>query len=76
MIAALAQIDVTLGGAVAICLERSFDWVVAAPWMMPRWGRICAAENSGASVLVVRPELPGHLEMKVRDVDPSRDAVD
>jgi amino acid adenylation domain-containing protein len=84
----LAAFGVGPGGSVAICMERSFDWVVAALAIMragaayipldSAWpdARLCfAIDNSGASVLLGRAALLDRLMVKARGIDPRRDAA-
>ncbi len=83
----LTQMGVATGDTVAICMERSFDWIVAALSIMragaayvpldSAWpdSRVrFAVEDSGAAVLVARGALLDRLEAKSRGVDPFRDA--
>jgi amino acid adenylation domain-containing protein len=76
------------GGAVAICMERSFDWIVAALAAMragaayvpldsawPEARLRYAISDSGASVLVARQALLEHLSVTAFGVDPCRDAA-
>jgi len=84
----LMQLGVVSGDTVAICMERSFDWIVAALAIMragaayvpldPAWpdSRLRFAVNdSGATILVARAALLDRLQVKVRGVDPCRDAA-
>jgi amino acid adenylation domain-containing protein len=84
----LTELGVAPGDTVAICMERSFDWIVAALGIMragaayvpldPVWpdSRLrYAVEDSGAAVLVARTALLDRLQVKARGVDPSRDAA-
>jgi amino acid adenylation domain-containing protein len=84
----LVQLGVVSGDTVAICMERSFDWIVAALGIMragaayvpldPAWpdARLrFAVDDSGAHVLVARAALLGRLRVKARGIDPRRDAV-
>jgi amino acid adenylation domain-containing protein len=84
----LAQCGVLTGGTVAICMERSFDWIVAALGTMragaayvpldsawPDSRLIFAVRDSGASVLVARAGLLDRLQVKARGIDPCRDAA-
>jgi amino acid adenylation domain-containing protein len=83
----LAQLGVVAGGTVAICMERSFDWIVAALGIMragaayvpldsawPDSRLRFAVDDSGAAVLVARATLLSRLQVKARGVDPCRDA--
>ena len=82
----LATRGVEPGGVVAICLERSFDWIVAALGAMRAgaayvpldlsWpdSRLCyAVMDSGATVLVAQAEILDRLQVGVCGVDPERD---
>ena len=84
----LAQCGVGTGGTVAICMERSFDWIVAALGIMragaayvpldsawPDSRLRFAVRDSGATVLVARAKLLDRLQVKARGIDPSRDAA-
>jgi amino acid adenylation domain-containing protein len=84
----LRQLGVMSGGTVAICMERSFDWVVAALGVMragaayvpldsawPHARLRYAVNDSGASVLVARTALLDRLQVQARGVDPGRDAA-
>ncbi len=83
----LAQLGVTAGATVAICMERSFDWIVAALGIMragaayvpldsawPDSRLRFAVNDSGAAVLVARATLLNRLQVKACGVDPCRDA--
>jgi amino acid adenylation domain-containing protein len=84
----LMQLGIVSGDTVAICMERSFDWIVAALGIMragaayvpldSAWpdSRLCFAVNdSGARVLVARAALLDRLQVKARGTDPGRDAA-
>ena len=84
----LMQLGIVCGDTVAICMERSFDWIVAALGVMrsgaayvpldPSWpdSRLRFAVNdSGATILVARAALLDRLQVKVRGIDPCRDAA-
>ena len=84
----LVQLGVVSGGTIAICMERSFDWIVAALGIMragaayvpldaawPDARLRFAVDDSGATVLVGRAALLGRLQVKARGIDPYRDAV-
>jgi amino acid adenylation domain-containing protein len=73
----LVEFGVTSGGTVAICMERSFDWIVAALGIMragaayvpldASWpdARITfAAKDSGVTVLVAREALFNRLQFE------------
>jgi amino acid adenylation domain-containing protein len=85
----LAQRGVTSGHAVALCFERSFEWIIAALAIMrvgaayvpldPAWpdARLrFALEDSGASVLVARAVLLDRLHGAIPGIDPFRDAAE
>ena len=82
------QLGVLPGDAVAICIERSFDWIVAALGIIragaayvpldsawPDRFSAFAVNDSGATVLVARAALLNRLLVKARGIDPSRDAA-
>jgi amino acid adenylation domain-containing protein len=84
----LTECGVVGGGAVAICMERSFDWIVAALGIMragaayvpldsawPDSRLRLAVEDSRAMVLVARAELLDRLDVRARGIDPRRDAA-
>src|SRR3984957_17268254 len=84
----LMQLGVVSGDTVAICMERSFDWIIAALGIMRAgaayvpldsvWpdARLCFAVNdSGAKALVARSALLDRLQVKARGIDPCRDAA-
>jgi amino acid adenylation domain-containing protein len=84
----LIQLGVEPGDTVAICLERSFDWIVAALGIMragaayvpldsawPDARLRFAVQDSGATVLVARTALLDRLQIQARGVDPCRDAA-
>jgi amino acid adenylation domain-containing protein len=84
----LTQLGVASGGTVAICIERSFDWIVAALGIMragaayvpldsawPDSRLRFAVSDSGAAVLVARAALLDRLQVKARGIDPCRDAA-
>jgi amino acid adenylation domain-containing protein len=83
----LIQLGVVSGNAVAICMERSFDWIIAALGIMRAGGAYVpldsawpdsrlrfAVSDSGATVLVARKELLDRLQVEVCGIDPDRDA--
>jgi len=83
----LFQLGVAPGDTVAICMERSFDWIVAALAILragaayvpldPSWpdSRLSfAVEDSRAAVLVARAALLDRLQVKARGLDPCRDS--
>lgn len=86
----LVELGVVPGGTVAICMERSFDWIVAALGIMragaayvpldsswPDARLSFAVKDSRATVLVARQALLDRLQLEgqVQGVDPARDAV-
>jgi non-ribosomal peptide synthetase component F len=85
----LSRLGLRSGDTVAICMERSFDWIVAALGVMqagaayvpldPAWpdSRLqYAVADSGATFLVARTALLNRLGCEARGIDPSCDAVD
>src|ERR1700722_15698575 len=75
----LMQLGVVPGDTIAICMERSFDWVVAALGILrsgaayvpldsawPDERLRFAVEDSGAVVLVARAILLDRLQVKAR----------
>jgi amino acid adenylation domain-containing protein len=86
----LVELGIVPGGTVAICMERSFDWIVAALGIMragaayvpldsswPDARLSFAIKDSGATVLVARRALLDRLQLQqqVQGVDPARDAA-
>jgi len=84
----LAQGGVVAEDTVAICMERSFDWIVAALGIMrvgavylpldPAWPDTrlrFAISDSHATVLVARSPVLSRLNVKVQGIDPSRDSL-
>jgi amino acid adenylation domain-containing protein len=84
----LAQLGIVSGDTVAICMERSFDWIVAALGIMragaayvpldsawPDARLRFAVNDSGATAFVARAALLDRLQVKARGVDPCRDAA-
>ena len=84
----LMQLGIVSGDTVAICMERSFDWIVAALGIMragaayvpldsawPDSRLRFAVNDSGATVLVARTALLDRLQVKARGIDPCRDAA-
>jgi len=84
----LIQLGIKPGGTVAICMERSFDWIVAALGIMragaayvpldsawPDSRLRFAVNDSGADALVARTALLDRLQIKARGIDPCRDAA-
>lgn len=85
----LSRLGLRSGDTVAICMERSFDWIVAALGVMqagaayvpldPAWpdSRLqYAVADSCATFLVARTALLDRLGCEARGIDPSRDAMD
>ena len=84
----LLQLGIAPGDTVAVCMERSFDWIVAALGIM-RAGAVyvpldCAwpdsrlrfaINDSDATVLVARAALLDRLRVTAYGVDPCRDAA-
>jgi amino acid adenylation domain-containing protein len=83
----LAQLGVGPGTTAAICMERSFDWIVAALGIMragaayvpldtawPDSRLSFALTDSAATVLVARTGLLDRLNTHICGVDPGRDA--
>src|ERR1700689_2023021 len=75
----LAQLGIVSGDTVAICMERSFDWIVAALGIMragaayvpldaawPHSRLHFAMQDSDATVLVAPAALLNRLEVKAR----------
>ncbi len=84
----LQRLGLKPGETVALCMERSFDWIVAALGIMRAGGAYVpldsswpdsrlqfAIEDSGAAFLVARVALLERLEHRVRGIDPNREAV-
>jgi amino acid adenylation domain-containing protein len=84
----LTQLGIESGDTVAICMERSFDWIVAALGIMragaayvpldSTWpdSRLSFAVNdSAATVLVARAAHLDRLQTRARGIDPCRDAA-
>ena len=82
----LSGCGVLAGDSVAICMERSFEWVIAALGIMragaayvpldPAWPDLrlsYAVRDSGATALVSRAATLSRLQVDVRGVDPYRD---
>jgi len=80
----LSLLGVKPGATVAICLERSFDWIVAALATMrigaayvpldsawPDARLRFAVSDSGAAVLVARQAVLDRLQVEIPGVDPS-----
>jgi amino acid adenylation domain-containing protein len=84
----LTQLGVMPDSTVAICMDRSFDWIIAALGTMrvgaayvpldsawPDSRLRFALEDSGAAVLVAPTALLDRLATTARGIDPSRDAA-
>lgn len=82
----LSQLGVAPGGVVAICMQRSFDWIIAALGIMragaayvpmdlawPDSRLRFAVKDSGASILVARAAVLSRLG--VEGIDPCRDST-
>jgi amino acid adenylation domain-containing protein len=83
----LTELGVSPGSTVAVCMERSFDWIIVTLGIMragaayvpldPAWpdSRLrFVMRDSSAAVLVARTPLLLRLEVEVKGVDPCRDA--
>jgi amino acid adenylation domain-containing protein len=83
----LVQLGVGPGSTAAICMERSFDWIVAALGIMragaaylpldtawPDSRLSFVLDDSAAAVLVARTGLLDRLDTDIRGLDPRRDA--
>jgi amino acid adenylation domain-containing protein len=83
----ITQVGVGPGTTAAICMERSFDWIVAALGIMragaayvpldsawPDSRLSFALDDSTATILVARTGLLDRLDTKICGVDPTRDA--
>jgi len=83
----LVDLGLRRGDTVAICLDRSFDWIVASLATMragaayvpldPAWPEErlrFAIQDSGASFLLARTEMATRLRTGVKAIDPFRDA--
>jgi amino acid adenylation domain-containing protein len=77
------------GSTVAICMDRSFEWIVAALGILkagaayvpldPSWpeARLLYAVNDSDAVAVIAPDaLLARLQLRVPGIDPVRDAVE
>lgn len=84
----LAERGLAPEDTVAICMERSFDWIVAALGIMrvgaaylpldPAWpdSRLqFAIDDSRSSVLVARSATISRLDVRVTGIDPCRDKL-
>ena len=84
----LLQLGVGSGGTVAICAERSVEWIVAALGIMragaayvpldtawPDERLRFAVNDSGAAALVARAEVLDRLKVNAKGIDPWRDAA-
>jgi amino acid adenylation domain-containing protein len=85
----LARSGVVPGHTVALCFERSFEWIIAALAIMrvgaayvpldrswPDARLRFALEDSGASALIARSVLLDRLQVPVLGIDPFRDAAE
>lgn len=83
----LQKNEILPGSTVAICMERSFDWIVAALGIMhagcayipldaawPEARVRYAVEDSGAAALIAPLDLHQRLQLKTLAIDPFRDA--
>lgn len=86
--ACLGERGLVPGGTVAICMERSFDWIVAALGIMRAGGAYVpldlawpdarlryAIEDSGSTFVVARAALLDRLQVKAQGLDPERDVA-
>lgn len=84
----LMQLGVVKGDSVVVCMERSFEWIVAALGIMragaayvpldsswPDSRLRFAVSDSGATAVVGRRELTDRLRIKTHVVDPFRDGA-
>ena len=84
----LIRLGIASGDAVAICMERSFDWIIAALGTMragaayvpldmawPDSRLRFAMHDSGATALVARSGLLERLRVNAHSIDPRRDAA-
>lgn len=84
----LADLGVRTGDTAAICMERSFDWIVAVLGIMragagyvpldaawPDSRLRFAVADSGATAFVARDPLIERLHLSVHGIDPARDAA-
>jgi amino acid adenylation domain-containing protein len=84
----LTHIGITMGQSVTLCMERSFDWIVAALGIMragaayvpldatwPTSRLRYAVEDAGTSVIVSRAALLDRIAAKALGIDPVRDAA-
>lgn len=83
----ITKLGLRSSNAVAICMERSFDWIIAALGIMragaayvpldsawPDSRLRFAVNDSGATVLVARKKLLDRLQVQAYGIDPDRDA--
>ena len=84
----LAEFGVSTGDTVAICMERSFNWIIAAVGIMragaaylpldagwPDSRLRFAVADSGAAAFVAPEALIERLHLDVHGIDPVRDAA-
>ena len=84
----MLQLGVGPGGTVAVCVERSVEWIVAALGIMragaayvpldtawPDERLRFAVNDSGAAALVARAEVLDRLTVNAKGIDPWRDAA-
>ncbi len=84
----LARCGTLPGDTVAICMERSFDWIVAAlgviraaaayvplDCLWPESRLQFAVRDSGATAVVARSNLLGRLRVNACGIDPCRDSA-
>jgi amino acid adenylation domain-containing protein len=83
----LAGLGISGGETVAICMERSFDWIVAALGVMRAGAAYVPLDTTwpdsrlrfvlsdcGAKAFVARADLLTRLQVKAHGIDPRRDA--
>jgi amino acid adenylation domain-containing protein len=83
----LVDLNVVAGGAVAVCLDRSFEWIIATLAVMragaayipmdTTWPdeRLCyVARDSGATHLIARQSMQARLNIGLIGIDPASDA--
>ena len=84
----LAQLGVECGSTVAICMDRSVEWIVAALGIMRACGAYVpldtawpderlryAIKDSGAAALVAGVDVLDRLGASAKGIDPKRDAA-
>ena len=84
----LREAGLVRGGTVAVCMERSFEWIISALGTMRAgatyvpldhgWAKDrlrFAIQDSGATVVVAQASLLADLNLDVKGLDPVRDAA-